>query len=269
MAYVSSFSDNTLEHLAKILAEYATGSQLTDLFSQIRVTEASSATKWRRIKDVFRYIQNRDQCGNHVITFIQLIADPVRFVDNHSGFDSMIEKLNSVLIFSGIKINEQGKAATTSQAHSLNEARQRASTLRNTLHQRNIHGDVIRFCKPELLQENYFHAVLESTKSVSEKLRQISGLTKDGNALVLEIFDEQRPIVAINSLRTPSELSEQKGFKNLLLGVFSMFRNTTAHEPKINWIIEEQDAIDLLTTISFIHRKLDKAVKIPVYAVHA
>lgn len=36
-----------------------------------------------------------------------------------------------------------------------------------------------------------------------------------------------------------------------------MVRNVTAHTPKIKWIIEEDEAIDILTTISFLHKNLD------------
>jgi hypothetical protein len=35
-----------------------------------------------------------------------------------------------------------------------------------------------------------------------------------------------------------------------------MFRNTTAHAPKIIWEINENDALDILSTISLIHRRL-------------
>ncbi|QEK11661.1 hypothetical protein FQB35_04400 [Crassaminicella thermophila] len=41
-----------------------------------------------------------------------------------------------------------------------------------------------------------------------------------------------------------------------------MFRTPLAHEAKVKWYIDKNDAIDLLTTLSFIHRKLDKVVKI-------
>jgi hypothetical protein len=36
------------------------------------------------------------------------------------------------------------------------------------------------------------------------------------------------------------------------------FRNPTAHEPKIYWPINEQDALDLLSLISLLHRRLDE-----------
>jgi uncharacterized protein (TIGR02391 family) len=49
---------------------------------------------------------------------------------------------------------------------------------------------------------------------------------------------------------------------NLLKGIFGMFRNTTAHAPKIIWNIDENDALDILSLISLVHRNLDLLVSI-------
>ena len=131
--------------------------------------------------------------------------------------------------------------------------------LRKLLEQRQVHSDVLVFCREELLKDNYFHAVFEATKSVADKIRMKSGFVSDGAALVDEVFSSKNPVLAINTLRTETEESEHKGFANLLKGVFGTFRNVTAHAPKIHWSIEEQDALDLLTMVSYLHRRLDRA----------
>lgn len=145
----------------------------------------------------------------------------------------------------------------------MSEAQQRAGRLRSKLIERNVHHDVLNFCRAELLQENYFHAVFEATKSVAQKIRDKTGLTGDGAELVDRAFGLSDPLLAINSLRTEPEQSDQKGFANLLKGIFGTFRNVTAHAPRITWKIEEQDALDLLTMVSYLHRRLDAAVPIP------
>ena len=43
----------------------------------------------------------------------------------------------------------------------------------------------------------------------------------------------------------------------MLKGINSMVRNVTAHTPKIKWIYEEDEAIDILMTLSFLHKQLD------------
>ena len=46
-----------------------------------------------------------------------------------------------------------------------------------------MHAEVLKFCRAELLEDNYFHAVLEATKSVADRLRGLSGLSEDGSEL--------------------------------------------------------------------------------------
>lgn len=42
-------------------------------------------------------------------------------------------------------------------------------------------------------------------------------------------------------------------------GIFGMVRNPLAHNAKIKWDMCEQDALDTLTMLSLVHRKLDSA----------
>jgi uncharacterized protein (TIGR02391 family) len=42
-------------------------------------------------------------------------------------------------------------------------------------------------------------------------------------------------------------------------GLFAAFRNPQAHEPQIVWSMSEQDALDVLGTLSMIRRRLDAA----------
>lgn len=121
---------------------------------------------------------------------------------------------------------------------------------------------MLNYCRAELLDENYFHAVFEATKGVAERIRLLSGLHGDGADLVSKAFAGQQPILTLGSLTTESEKSEQKGFANLLIGLFGAVRNPLAHAPKTNWPMSEQDALDILTLVSLIHRKLDGATKV-------
>ncbi|EAX0039585.1 hypothetical protein TM70_22960, partial [Salmonella enterica] len=46
-----------------------------------------------------------------------------------------------------------------------------------------------------------------------------------------------------------------------LIGLFGAVRNPLAHSPKKNWPMSELDALDILTLVSLIHRKLDGTQK--------
>ena len=112
--------------------------------------------------------------------------------------------------------------------------------------------------------DDYFHAVFEATKGVAEKLREMAGVSSDGGRLVddaLGLGGSGIPRLAFNSLRTESERSEHTGLMNLIKGLFGAFRNTTAHRPRIHWKMTEQDALDVLTTVSLVHRRLDSAAR--------
>lgn len=115
------------------------------------------------------------------------------------------------------------------------------------------------------MADNYFHAVFEATKSVADRIREMTGLTSDGAELIDNAFGIKSPLLAINTLRTDTEKMEQIGFSTLLKGIFGTFRNVTAHAPKIKWQMPEDDALDLLTMVSFAHRKLDRAVRTRVF----
>jgi len=68
-------------------------------------------------------------------------------------------------------------------------------------------------------------------------------------------------VLAINPLLTDTDKGEQRGFTNLLIRLFGTIRNPLAHNPKIEWEMSEQEALDILTMASQIHRKLDKAYR--------
>jgi len=110
-----------------------------------------------------------------------------------------------------------------------------------------------------LVVDNYFHSVLEAWKSVAAKLRKLTNIDADGTELVDRVLSGPTPLLAINSLTTKSERSEQSGFATLLKGTFGMFRNPTGHEARVNWSIDKVDAEDLMSLLSLIHRRLDRA----------
>lgn len=174
-------------------------------------------------------------------------------------YEPMRALLNRSLAFAGLEVDQAGTLSSVEAARTLPEAEQRARELRADLEGRGVHADVLRFCRAELLADNYFHAVQEAVKSVAVKMRARTGLTDDGTALVDRVLGGDPPLLAINARMTISERSEQSGFANLVRGAFGMFRNPTAHEARIHWPMTKEDAEDLLTILSLIHRRLDAA----------
>lgn len=267
MAAIQKLDETHLQAVCDIIgdtSEGLTGSEIGRLLSQCGINDPEPAmTKRHRLFIALRTKQDNDRCSNNVVNFIQTVMSPVRFVRNTTGFQELRGQLNEVLAFAGLQIGENGRVGTVTAATTLPEAQARAGRLRAALSQRNVHHDVLRFCRAELLQDNYFHAVFEATKSVAQKIRDKTGLTGDGADIVDRAFGLRAPMLAINTLRTETEQSEQTGFANLLKGMFGTFRNPTGHAPKITWRIDEQDALDLLSLVSYMHRRLDAAARVP------
>lgn len=221
-----------------------------------------STTNWKRLFNALVETQNKHQVGNHLIMSVNRAMNPVSYASKREAFEWRRDGLNVVLAFSGFCVRETGKVARCDPATTLTDAQARAGRMRGALMQRNVHVEVLRYCRAEIIQQNYFHAVLEAVKGVAERIRQDTGLTTDGADLVTAAFGVKAPLLALNSLTTDSEKSEQKGFTQLLVGLFGMVRNPLAHALKITWLMPEQDALDVLTMVSLIHRKLDSAVKV-------
>ncbi|KAF5064477.1 TIGR02391 family protein [Methanoculleus sp. MH98A] len=260
MSAVPCFSEEQIEALARLLGECGTGSDISRTLDNCGLVDKSGqSTKWRRLEWVFLESQRQYQCANHVLNFIRSFLIPVRFTGQSDVFEMHRQELNVILAFSGIEYGSDGDFRQREVAKTLDEAERRVKTIQAKFRGRRIHPEVLKYCRTELLQDNYFHAVFEATKGLAQRIRDMSGIQADGAALVDRAFSIDRPLLVINSLRTETEKSEHKGFAMLLKGCFGAARNPLAHEPKILWEGED-DAADYLSLISLLHRKLDDCV---------
>jgi uncharacterized protein (TIGR02391 family) len=266
MERIPRFDSQQLTAISKILADTnrgLTGTEIEHLLRECQIPDVSiEMTKWKRLFNALAGIQNEKQVGNHTVMVINRAMNPVQYTERPELFAARRQELNTVLAFCGMTIGEDGRIRRVQVATNLSDAMERASRLHHALVIRKVHEDVLKFCKAEFLEENYFHAVFEAMKSIAAKIRDLAALRSDGADLVQEAFalgKEVSPILAINSLVTETDKGEQRGFMNLLVGLFGTIRNPLAHNPKIEWDMSEQDALDILTTASLIHRKLDRA----------
>lgn len=263
MASVPPFSEGQIEALARLLGDCGTGSDITRVLRERRlVDDSGESTKWRRLYWVFLQTQNRYRCANHVLDFIRAFLTPARFVGRREEFEAFRHRLNEILAFSGLEYGTDGEFRQVTPVKTLDEAERRVQTIRAKFQGRRIHPEVLKYCRTELMQDNYFHAVFEATKGLAQRIRDMSGEQADGTTLVDQVFAVDRPLLAFNALQTETERSEHKGFAALLKGCFAAIRNPLAHEPKIFWEGED-DAADYLSLISLLHRKLDDCVRTP------
>lgn len=252
------FSRTELEGIAKILGNAASKSELCNILSQTQIKfNFQESTKWRFLKDAFIRNQEEYHSWNHILNFIKEVLDPVRFVNNGSDFNHYRERLNDILHFKGLAYTENKEFKRVNQVKSLDELPKR---WRTELEKRNIHYEIFKYCTSELLQDDIYHAVFEATKGLFERIRELSGVHKDGSKLIDSVFATTKPILAFNQLKTETEKSEQVGFMHLLKAACSLIRNPIAHEPRKLWAGEE-NALIWFSLLSLAHQMLDKCFK--------
>lgn len=238
-----------------------TGSQIGQLLRTVQVPDvAPSASKRDRLFEALCARQTRDRASNCVIAFITQAMSPVLYRDNPRIFSARRDRLNEVLVFVGVRVNDKGQVAYAPAAATPDDAAKRANSLRAELRRRGTHPEVLRYCADEVLAKNWFHASLEAAKGLAQRLRDLTGLTGDGAKVVTTALSLGRsgvPLLAINSLQTESDRDEQTGFVNLLQGLFGMYRNPVAHDPRCLRTVTDDELLELLTLLSAVHRRLD------------
>ena len=201
----------------------------------------------------------------NIYRFIENALDPVNFTPDElrDKYTFLYSGANKVLMLNGLEVQETGKIRTVTKAETLDEVDRRVKSLVQKLSDRNIHDEVKKYCIKDYLRKDYFDAVFEAAKGVAQRVRDVTGLSTDGGTLFQTAFAKKDPYLYFNLLKTESELSEFTGLKELLESIFHLVRNPAAHTPKINWIIEEDKALDVLTLIPLAHKYLDECKPIP------
>jgi len=261
----SSFDLNTLKSLSIIVGEQIlTHRQINEQFQNAGLTDTGEGSnKPDRIYYTLKARQIQDKCANNILSFLLKIINPKRY-DSEADFEKHRTAINEKLLYEGIEIDKSGQAKAVDKAKTIPEAKRRSMRIKERVHGIGVHPDILPYCEAEWLNENYFHAILEITKSVAERLRQKSGYASDGSALVDECFalgKDKKPMLAFNTLQSESDESEHKGFGNFIKGFFSMYRNPKAHDPKLMEDTQLTEMTEVLVVATIIQNKLDKTFK--------
>ncbi len=256
-----SLNNSELERISNILGDTNTGFTGTEIGRLLELCSIPDIqpkmTKRTRLFNAFAARCNRDKSSNCVYQFIQEALMPSRWLDAPKAKDEMRKCINEVLSLKGIQITDENQFIPVVAAKTVSEAKARATNLQKRLYEIHAHSRVTRCCNEELLANDYFHAVQEAAKSLTDRISEETGIALDGTPLIERAFSTSAPAVVINTLRTSSEQNEHRGIKEMILGINYAVRNVTAHEMRIKWDINEMDAVNILSIISAMHKILD------------
>jgi uncharacterized protein (TIGR02391 family) len=219
------FDSGTIEAIAKVLSEAGSGSDISRYLQVSALHDDSGeSTKWRRLNAIFQRSQANTNSANQILGFVRSYLVPTRFVGKRDDFEYHRGELNSILIMHGLEYSKDGQFRFTSRARNLDEAEARVHGIRNKLAPRNTHHEIYKYCRAELMQENYFHAVFEACKGLFQRIRELAGIDADGPSLIDRVFSVDAPYLAFNTLQTETERSEHKGLAQLLRGCAAAIR---------------------------------------------
>lgn len=239
------------------------GSEIGRLLAQLGFQDpGTDITKRHRLGLALINQQRRDGASNCVIRFVSEAMAIGRHLGHRERFEELRAGVDPALSLAGYYIRADGRIGRrTVKATTFDDVAALTGRLLAESNRRGVHEKVLMYCREELIRESTFHAVSEAVKGGCDRLRVMTGLTLDGSELIDACFSAStgRPLVTINDWETKSESSEHSGFANLLRGVIGTFRNPTAHAARIAWPVSEADALDVFSTLSYIHRRLDSA----------
>jgi uncharacterized protein (TIGR02391 family) len=257
---VQAFSVGTIEAVAKVVGELYSGSELTRILASVNLPDplGEGMTKWKRLAASMQEQQFNQRDGRPILALIIAAMAPDRTLDRRATASVTRDELTQILSLSGYAVREDGRIGRGTRTTTASEAAARSERLHKLLTAREAHSEVVRHCRPELLRKDCYEAVFEAVKGLGARLREKSGLDEDGRALVQAAL-RGKPRVLLTDCATVTERNEQEGVALLAEGLFAAFRNPAAHEPRLVWEVSEQDALDVLGTLSMIHRRLDTA----------
>lgn len=269
------FDNEVLYAVCEVLGDTndgLTGSEINKLLGSAGIDDPNpTITKRDRLYKALSARQERDRSGNAVVAFVMRAMAPARYLapGRQSVYEERLSDLNRVLAMAGLRMRKDGKVDRRPVAVTITDAEAQANKILTEVQRRGVHHEVLTACRDYILARDYYNVVLEGAKSLSRRLRTMTGLTGDGAAIATEALSLGRsgvPLLAINACATESETSEQKGFVNLLTGAHGYYRNPRAHTAARDWPVseaEERETVDALTFISALHRRLDEGVLTP------
>ena len=212
----------------------------------------------RIAKVIFKF--PRQEFANEFITSVraQLIYDWIMSLGNYTC--SPEERKQLLIKF--VKSLDPGMESYLSNL--LSDAEHDNSTVEAKVLERfdshQFHSEIVKHCRTLYGQGNYFHAIFEAAKAYNGLVKSEAQSEKDGQDLMMSVWDAQNGVLKINPCKSQTERNVQEGIKFMSAGLMRAVRNPTAHETSIQWPVDEQDATDVLSLVSFLLRQFDKAV---------
>lgn len=174
----------------------------------------AAMSKRDRIDRALMERQHADGHAKSLLRFVEEALAPARFHASPERFERLRCSVNVPLRLASLELRDDGRIQPVPRAKTLSQARRRALRLQGKLAERSTHRRLVAACVNEIADDNYFHAVLEASKSLAAEIKSKTGRNEDGTTLVDIVFEKGGrgyPLLALSALANDTERSRQKG----------------------------------------------------------
>jgi uncharacterized protein (TIGR02391 family) len=123
-----------------------------------------------------------------------------------------------------------------------------------------LHPEVTKHALSHFVNHHFREAVLNSVMVIYDLIRSRTGLNEDGDKLIGKVFALDSPYLVFSELDTESGQNDQKGFMQILKGLYQGVRNPNAHT--LDHAIGERDAAQYMVMASLLAQRIDAAIKV-------
>ncbi len=237
------------------------GSGLEDVFP--------NSGRHGRLLNALKNQQNLDGGADTIAIFLRRSGQHLQRRKGDEAVNKFREKINAVLSYAGYELDSNCEFKTYDAAskpiYARSDAETRAESLNKGVKQRRLHPDILLSTRPEYITDSgYFRCVLEASKLLQEKLRAKTGLRVEGPQIAehaLSFSMQRQPLLLLNDFRTENDQAEQFTLMCMLKGLLLTFQDEQTRVYREGWQMDFDDALDLLSLISFFHRKIDRGRK--------
>jgi len=257
---IEPFSLSALERVAKIIADSYSGSQITEFFRKagFPAIRHDGSTKWRFVYNAMEQLQAHTYGPYNVAKVIEQLCNPEEWFGNREAHKEVVNEINEILSFYGLVVNDRtGKILKSQKTEAILRSPQ--SEEAKLFDARGLHPEVKKHARLLFLEGRHFHAVFECCKAFDKYVREKSSIARHGSELMSAALSRAGPL-KLNAQQTESERNEQEGIMHLCMGLMRAIRNPESHEPELDWPISREDALDILSLVSFLYRRIDEAV---------
>lgn len=130
MSVINKFSESNCNKICGIISNYCTGSEISSFLKELHFHDIQNShnlsvpitySKTKRLSYAIMNEQLKCNDGYPLIKLIEIVYNPIRFIDANYNWNNSKIEINSVIQFLGIQLNDSGKITKSQKIETYTE----------------------------------------------------------------------------------------------------------------------------------------------------